>query len=84
MAMVDYDYKGEIFDFDDAFYAEDIENQNWEVRFDADKIHGKIMIIYIDIFDNEKREVKKIGSSGFLMGKPRELLLSESLYGARR
>jgi len=59
MVMVDYDYNTEVFDFDDVFYAEDIKKQNWEVRFDADKIDGQIMIIYIDIFGNEKREIKK-------------------------
>jgi len=31
-----------------------------EVHFDADKINEQIMIIYIDIFGNERREVKKI------------------------
>jgi len=56
--MVNYDYDGEVFDFDDVFYAEDIKKQKWEVRFGADKIDGQIMIIYIDIFGNEKREVK--------------------------
>jgi len=60
MVMVDYDYNGEVFDFDDVFYAEDLEKNKWEVRFDADKIDGQIMIIYIDIFGNEKREVKKL------------------------
>jgi len=60
MVMVGYNYNGEVFDFDDVFYAEDIKKQKWEVRFDADKIDGQIMIIYIDIFGNEKREVKKL------------------------
>ena len=60
MVMVDYDYNGEVFDFDDVFYAEDIKKQAWGVRFDADKINEKIMIIYIDIFGNEKREVKSL------------------------
>jgi len=59
MVMVDYDYNGEVFDFDDVFYAEDLKKNKWEVRFDADKIDGQIMIIYIDIFGNEKREVKR-------------------------
>jgi len=59
MVMVGYNYHSEVFDFDDVFYAEDIKKQKWEVRFDADKIDGQIMIIYIDIFGNEKREVKK-------------------------
>jgi len=70
MIMVDYDYNGEIFDFDDVFYAEDLKKNNWEVRFDlsacehaqagANKIDSQIMIIYIDIFGNEKREVKSL------------------------
>ena len=59
MVMVDHDYNGEIFDFDDVFYAEDLKKNNWEVCFDANKIDGQMMIIYIDIFGNEKREVKK-------------------------
>jgi len=59
MVMLDYDYNEEVFDFDDVFYAEDIKKNNWKIRFDADKIDGSIMIIYIDIFGNEKREVKK-------------------------
>jgi len=58
MVMVDYNYYDDMFNFDDVFYAEDLEKNNWEVRFDADKIDGQIMIIYIDIFGNEKREVK--------------------------
>ena len=57
--MVDYDYNEEIFDFGDVFYAEDLKKNNWEVRFDANKIDGQMMIIYIDIFGNEKREVRK-------------------------
>jgi len=59
MIMVDYDYDGEVFDFDDIFYAEDIKKQDWEVRFDANNINEQVMIIYIDIFGNEKREVKR-------------------------
>ena len=60
MVMVDHDYNGEIFDFDDVFYAEDLKKNNWEVRFDANKIDDQMMIIYVDIFGNEKREVKKL------------------------
>ena len=60
MVMVDYNYDGEVFDFDDVFYAEDLKKNEWEVRFDADKIAGQMMIIYIDIFGNEKREVKQL------------------------
>lgn len=58
MVMIDYNYYDDIFNFDDVFYAEDLKKNNWEVRFDADRIDRQIMIIYIDIFGNEKREVK--------------------------
>jgi len=58
MVMVDYDYNGEVFDFDDVFYAEDLKKKGWEVSLDVDKIARQMMIIYIDIFGNEKREVK--------------------------
>lgn len=60
IVMVDYDYNGEVFDFDDVFYAEDLKKDKWEIHFDADKIDRQVMIIYIDIFGNEKREVKKL------------------------
>ncbi|RLG12810.1 site-specific DNA-methyltransferase, partial [Candidatus Pacearchaeota archaeon] len=58
MVMVDYDYNGKVFDLDDVFYAEDIKKQNYEIRFDPNKIKGQMMIIYMDIFGNEKREIK--------------------------
>jgi len=61
MVMIDYNYYDDIFNFDDVFYAEDLKKNNWEVRFGADKVNGQIMIIYIDIFGNEKREVLNSG-----------------------
>jgi len=60
MMMVDYDYQPEIFDLDEVFYAEDLKKNNYELSFDLDKIKDQIMLIYIDIFGNEKREVKKL------------------------
>jgi len=59
MVMVDYDYDGRVFDFDEVFYAEDLKKQDSRVHFDSSKINKQMMIIYIDIFGNEKREVKK-------------------------
>lgn len=64
MVMVDYDYDGKVFDFDEVFYAEDLKKQDYEVRFDSSKIDGQMMLIYIDIFGNEKREVKKLKDFG--------------------
>ena len=60
MVMVDYDYDGKVFNFDEVFYAEDLKKQDYEIRFDSNKLNGQMMLIYIDIFGNEKREVKKL------------------------
>lgn len=60
MVMVDYDFDGEVFDLDDVFYADDLKNNDYEVRFSKDRGREQMMIIYIDIFGNEKREIKKL------------------------
>lgn len=60
MVMLDYDFDGEIFDLDEVFYAEEVKNSGYEVRFAEDKVKGQIMVIYMDIFGNEKREVKRL------------------------
>jgi len=33
MVMIDYDYDGEVFDFDEVFYAEDIKRKDWGSPF---------------------------------------------------
>jgi len=60
MVMVDYDYNCKIFDLDEVFYAEELKNQDYEIRFDPAKIKKQMMIIYCDIFGNEKREIKTL------------------------
>lgn len=58
MVMIDYDFNGEVFDLDEVFYAEDLKKNGYEVRFAENKAKEQMMITYIDIFGNEKREVK--------------------------
>jgi len=60
MVMVDYNYDGKVFNFDEVFYAEDLKKQDYEIRFDSNKLDGQMMLIYIDIFGNEKKEVKTL------------------------
>ena len=60
MVMLDYDFDGEVFDLDEVLYAEDLKKNGYEVRFAEDKVKEQIMVIYIDIFGNEKREVKTL------------------------
>ncbi len=60
MVMLDYDFDGEVFDLDEVFYAEYLKKNGYEVRFGSDKVKDQIMIIYIDIFGNEKRETRNL------------------------
>jgi site-specific DNA-methyltransferase (adenine-specific)/adenine-specific DNA-methyltransferase len=64
MVMLDYDFDGEVFDLDEVFYAEDLNKNDYEVRFAEDKVKWQIMVIYIDIFGNEKREIKSYKDFG--------------------
>ena len=58
MVMVDYDYDSEVFALDAVFYASDIEKNGWEVRLPLESLGKQVMIIYVDIYGNEYREVK--------------------------
>jgi len=60
MVLLDYDYNGEIFDLDEVFYAEDLNKHDYEIRFDPAKIGKQMMVIYMDIFGNEKKEIKTL------------------------
>lgn len=58
MVMVDYDYDGEVFALDAVFYATDIEKNGWEIRLPLEALGKQVMIIYMDIYGNEYREIK--------------------------
>lgn len=58
MVMVDFDYDGEIFNLDKVFYASEIEKNSWEVHLPIESIKNQIMVMYIDIYGNEYREIK--------------------------
>lgn len=62
MVMVDYDYdgEGEVFEMDAAFYAGDIHKKGWEIHLPARQIGRQMMVIYIDIYGNEYKEVKTL------------------------
>ena len=62
MAMLDYDFNGQVFDLDEVFYAEDLKKNNFEIRLGTDKVKGQIMIIFVDIFGNEWRRVLEASS----------------------
>ncbi len=58
MVMIDYDYNGEYFDMDDKWFASDLEKNNYKIRFPVEKLTDRMMIIYMDVFGNERKEIK--------------------------
>lgn len=67
--LFDYNFDIDVFDLDEVFYTEDLKKNDYKVRFaeacpvmflKGNKVKGQVMIIYIDIFGNEKWEVKAI------------------------
>jgi site-specific DNA-methyltransferase (adenine-specific)/adenine-specific DNA-methyltransferase len=57
MVMIDMNYNGEWFNFSKWISSKDIEKNDWEIRLDAKKLGEKIMVVYIDTYGNEKKEV---------------------------
>ena len=57
MLMLDFDYNGETFDFDRAFYAHQLANTEWRAAFPLETIGERIMAVFLDIHGNESRIV---------------------------
>jgi DNA modification methylase len=58
MVMIDLDYKGKVFNLCEYFFAEQIVSG--EVFFDFDNMGSEIMVVYLDVYGNEFREVIKV------------------------
>ena len=57
MLMLDFDYDGKVFDLDAVFYAHQIEADDWQAWFPTEKVGEKLMVVFIDIYGNEAREL---------------------------
>jgi len=60
MVMIDTDYNGEWFNLSKWITSKDLEKNNWEIRLDAKKLGKQIMVVYIDIYGHEKKEVLRL------------------------
>lgn len=56
IVMMDYSYDGKVFNLDEVFYADQLK-PDFEVKFDAKKLNKQMMVIYLDIYGNEKKEI---------------------------
>jgi 16S rRNA G966 N2-methylase RsmD len=57
MVMTDYDYNGKYFEMDDKWFASELGSAH-EIRFDPSKAGEKMMILYLDVYGNERKELK--------------------------
>lgn len=60
MVMVDFNYNGDTFNLDTSYFSHEIENNGWELCLPVEAIKGNIMLVYLDIYGNEYREIKSI------------------------
>ncbi len=60
MVMVDFNYAGEIFNLKKVYYASEIEKNKWGIHLPVESIKSQLMIIYLDIYGNEYREIKTL------------------------
>lgn len=57
MVMIDYDYKDNVFDLDKVFYAHELKDNAWKIEFPTSKIIGDVMLVFLDIYGNESRQI---------------------------
>jgi hypothetical protein len=58
MVMVDLNYDSDIFDLDEVFYGEDLAEKSWTIELNAGDVGDEIMLVYLDVYGNEHRELK--------------------------
>lgn len=59
MIMIDYDYDTEtdVFNFDAVHYSAALAAAGWEIAFPLEKVGNKMMVVFLDLFGNEAREI---------------------------
>lgn len=62
MILVDSAYDGEVFSLSAVHFAEDLEHNHWRFRIPRTKVGKQVMLIYIDLYGNEHREVRPVES----------------------
>lgn len=55
--IIDYEYNGEYVNFEEVLFANEIEKNWYVIELDKKRLNKECMVIYIDIFWNEKKEI---------------------------
>jgi len=69
MLMLDFDYVGDVFDLDAVFYAQQLEESDWEARLPVETLGEQVMAVFIDIHGNEARDLIPRDKFGVKVGK---------------
>jgi len=56
MIMIDLNYNEKYFSLDQYYFADEINKKNFKIDLGGN-IGNKIMVIYLDVFGNEKKEI---------------------------
>jgi site-specific DNA-methyltransferase (adenine-specific)/adenine-specific DNA-methyltransferase len=62
MVIIDYNCNWEYINFEEVLYADQIKKNGYKISLDKERLKQDCMIIYIDIFWNEKREIINLKS----------------------
>lgn len=62
MVLVDNDYDDEVFSLSAVHFAEDLERDEWRFVIPNAKAGERIMLVYVDLYGNEHREVRTSAS----------------------
>lgn len=54
--IIDYEYNGDYLHFEEVLFADTIKKNDYKITLDKTRLEKDCMIVYIDIFGNEKRE----------------------------
>ncbi|MDA8317592.1 MAG: DNA methyltransferase [Actinomycetota bacterium] len=57
MVLVDYAYDDEVFNLRSVHFADDLASNNWTIRIQRSAIGERLMLVYVDLYGNEHREV---------------------------
>ncbi len=64
MVLIDYDYDGDVFNLGASHFGDDLARDDWQVLIPAGDVGDQILIVYVDIYGNEFREVVPLSAFG--------------------
>lgn len=64
MLLLDTDYDGSVFNMSHFYFADQVRDDGHTIRIPLDEVGGRLMLVLVDIFGNEFREVREAEELG--------------------